>query len=237
MQALAPPVSGPIGYQVTWGAAGTLRPMSRPSEPRLLVLHGLRLKGAAELDALAEAAGLPAAEVESLLHALEHDGLVEHRSGALSGWTLTSAGRTEQARLVAAEVDATGNRDVVTNAYRRFRALNADVLATCSRWQVRDVAGTPVRNDHSDPSYDARVVADLERLHRQAGPLLDDLAATLDRYRSYGPRLGHAVARVSSGDGDWFTRPVMPSYHTVWFELHEDLLTTLGLDRTSEPVP
>jgi hypothetical protein len=26
----------------------------------------------------------------------------------------------------------------------------------------------------------------------------------------------------------------MPSYHTVWFELHEDLLTTLGLERASE---
>jgi hypothetical protein len=27
---------------------------------------------------------------------------------------------------------------------------------------------------------------------------------------------------------------VMPSFHTVWFELHEDLLTTLGLDRGAE---
>jgi hypothetical protein len=211
--------------------------MSRPSEARLLVLHGLRLKGAAELDVLADAVGLPATEVETLLHALGHDRLVEHRSGPLTGWMLTTAGRAEHARLVGAEVDATDSRQVVTDVYRRFRALNAEVLTTCSRWQVRDVAGAPVRNDHSDASYDARVVADLERLHRQAGPLLDDLAATLDRYRPYGPRLSHAVERVSAGDGDWFTRPVMPSYHTVWFELHEDLLTTLGLDRTSETVP
>jgi len=26
----------------------------------------------------------------------------------------------------------------------------------------------------------------------------------------------------------------MSSYHTVWFELHEDLLATLGIDRASE---
>jgi hypothetical protein len=27
---------------------------------------------------------------------------------------------------------------------------------------------------------------------------------------------------------------VVDSYHTVWFELHEDLLCTLGLERSSE---
>ncbi|HEX6568089.1 MAG TPA: hypothetical protein VF015_02960, partial [Acidimicrobiales bacterium] len=111
------------------------------------------------------------------------------------------------------------------------------VLDACSRWQVRDIGGRPVRNDHRDATYDARVVADLARLQRRADPLLADLAGALDRYRPYGPRLRHAVDRVESGDRDWFTRPVMPSYHTVWFELHEDLLSTLGLDRSAESVP
>jgi hypothetical protein len=27
---------------------------------------------------------------------------------------------------------------------------------------------------------------------------------------------------------------MMPSFHTVWFELHEDLLATLGLERSTE---
>jgi hypothetical protein len=26
----------------------------------------------------------------------------------------------------------------------------------------------------------------------------------------------------------------VPSFHTVWFELHEDLLATLGLERSDE---
>jgi pyruvate, orthophosphate dikinase len=42
------------------------------------------------------------------------------------------------------------------------------------------------------------------------------------------------VKRVEAGEGDWFAKPVMPSFHTVWFELHEDLLTTLGLERSDE---
>ena len=210
--------------------------MSQPSDPRLLVLHGLRLKGVVPPDGLAEAAGLPLAEVETVLDQLASEGLVVERTGALLGWSLTPAGRAEHGRLVAAEVDEADARPTVTSAYRRFRALNAGVLDVCSRWQVRDIDGRPVVNDHSDADYDAAVVADLAHLQQAADPVCDDLAATLDRYEPYGPALRRAVRHVAAGDGDWFTKPVMPSYHTVWFELHEDLLATLGLDRASEPV-
>ncbi|MDP9020051.1 MAG: MarR family transcriptional regulator, partial [Actinomycetota bacterium] len=44
----------------------------------------------------------------------------------------------------------------------------------------------------------------------------------------------HALRRVVAGEGDWLTRPLIDSYHTVWFELHQDLLDTLGIERGSE---
>ena len=208
--------------------------MSPPSDSRLLVLHGLQLKGHASAAALADAVDLPAAVVRCRLAALAAEGLVVERTGTLAGWALTPGGRAVAADLVADEVDATGTRPAVSDAYRRFRALNAPVLAACSRWQVRDLGGNLVRNDHRDRGYDAGVVAELARLQRRADPVLEDLARTLARYRGYGPRLRDAVARVEAGDGDWFTKPSLPSYHTVWFELHEDLLTTLGVDRSAE---
>jgi hypothetical protein len=108
------------------------------------------------------------------------------------------------------------------------------VLDVVSRWQVRDVGGRPVRNDHRDPAYDDAVVRDLAAIHGDARPVCDRLARTLDRYRPYGPRLAHAVERVRAGDTDYFAKPMIPSYHTVWFELHEDLLATLGIDRAAE---
>jgi hypothetical protein len=108
------------------------------------------------------------------------------------------------------------------------------VLDACSRWQVREVAGVAVRNDHRDPDYDARVVGDLAALHSRVGPLCDDLADVLERYGPYHDQLSRAVAKVEAGERDWFTKPRLASYHTVWFELHEDLLTTLGLDRIAE---
>ena len=45
---------------------------------------------------------------------------------------------------------------------------------------------------------------------------------------------GSANCTEISGDTDWFTKPMLPSYHTVWFEMHEDLLSTLGIERGSE---
>ena len=65
-------------------------------------------------------------------------------------------------------------------------------------------------------------------------PICADLAAALDRFAGYGPRLAHALEQVQAGDGDWFTKPMIASYHTVWFEMHEDLLSTLGIERGSE---
>ena len=72
--------------------------------------------------------------------------------------------------------------------------------------------------------YDAGVVEQLTGLHARVEPICDDLGATLDRYAGYGPRLSMALHKVRTGDGDWFTKPMIASYHTVWFELHEDLL-------------
>jgi hypothetical protein len=108
------------------------------------------------------------------------------------------------------------------------------VLDACSRWQVRDVGGRMVRNDHADPRYDAAVVHDLSTALDHVRPVGDRLAGVLERFRPYAPQLEEAMARVWSGDGDYVARPVIPSFHTVWFEMHEDLLVTLGLDRSSE---
>jgi hypothetical protein len=211
--------------------------MAHRSDARLLVLHGLRLMGPTRARAIADVAGMSELDVERRIARLAVERLAVYRSSRPAGWSLTPAGRVEHADLVRREVDATGARPTIEAAYERFRAVNPAVLEVCSRWQAREVAGHLVRNDHADSSYDTRVVAELVQLHRRVEPLCDDLAGALERYRPYGPQLSHAVRRVQAGDGDWFTKPAIRSYHTVWFELHEDLLTTLGLDRSAEPVP
>jgi hypothetical protein len=208
--------------------------MTTSSDPRTLVLHGLRLKGFADAGAIAEAGGLSEADTKPLLDELVTESLATYREGRLSGFTLTPAGREQHARLLTAELDATGARDGVHDAYTRFLGINGDLLSICTAWQLRDVGGESVINDHADAAHDAAVIDQLADLHAKVTPICADLGAALRRFAAYGERLGGALAKVRAGDVDWFTKPMIASYHTVWFELHEDLLATLGIERSSE---
>jgi DNA-binding MarR family transcriptional regulator len=204
--------------------------MPRSSDTRLLVLHSVRLKGFAEPEAVAAVAGLPQDDVVKHLDALLDDGMVVHREGRVTGWQLTASGRAEQEKLLAEELDDTGTRDVIDAAYRRFLAINGELLESCTAWQLRDDA----INDHADAAYDEAVVERLRALHAQVEPILTDLESALERYDGYRDRFETALARLGEGETDWFTKPLIDSYHTVWFQLHEDLLNTLGIERSEE---
>jgi predicted ArsR family transcriptional regulator len=163
--------------------------MPRSSDDRLLVLHGLRLKGFALADAIAEQVGVGAATVTSVLGELEADGLVQYRDGRLTGWALTTEGRREHERSLNDELNEAGCREDVLGAYKRFLALNHELLELCTRWQLREVGGEQIMNDHSDTAHDAAVLDDLAALHARVEPICADLAALFDRFGAYGERL------------------------------------------------
>ncbi|MEV4675867.1 MULTISPECIES: transcriptional regulator [Actinomadura] len=191
------------------------------------MLHVLRCIGHAELPRVADAAGLPDLDAESHLIDLAAAGLVTRTSGA---WGLTEAGRDEDARRTARELDAGGARGALTAAYEKFMALNPELLDLCSAWQLRTVDGVAAPNDHSDSSYDARVLDRFADLDRRAEAVIADLAAALPRFGRYRARLSAALDRARAGALEHLADS-MTSYHTVWFQLHEDLLATLGIPR------
>lgn len=209
--------------------------MSAPSDLRMLVMHGLRLKGFGEVAVIAEAVGVAESDAKPILDDLVGEGLATYRDGRLCGFSLTKDGRARHAQELAAELDRLGGRPGMEEGYRRFLELNGPLLSICTAWQLRD-AGEGIVNDHSDPAYDAGVIELLADLHLTAAPICDDLSEVLDRFGGYGPRLTRALEHVQGGDVDWFTKPMIASYHTVWFEMHEDLLSTLGIERGSESV-
>ncbi|MDP1819928.1 MAG: hypothetical protein Q8K58_08580 [Acidimicrobiales bacterium] len=211
--------------------------MTSHSDSGTLVLHGLRLKGFAGAEAVAEAVGIEDADAKPELDHLVAHGLASYREGRLSGFTLTPAGREEHARRLEAQLEDTGTRPVIRGAYERFLEINADLLDICTAWQLRDVGGEQVINDHTDAAHDQAVIGRLAELDAKVQPICADLGAALDRFAGYGPRLADALAKVRAGAVDWFTKPMIASYHTVWFELHEDLLATLGIERSSETQP
>jgi hypothetical protein len=205
--------------------------MADRSDSRLLVLHGLRLKGFAESADVAALVALDQSDVDAQLEQLQVDELVVYRDGRLKGWALTPAGRSAQEAALRDELDAAGQRDTVLDAYKRFLDLNPDLLAICTAWQMKDDATI---NDHRDAGYDRTVIERLRSLHDKAAPILTDLEGTLTRYHGYRPRLDASLAKLDAGETEWFTKPLIDSYHTVWFQLHEDLLNTLGIERSQE---
>ena len=207
--------------------------MAGESDSRLLVLHGLRLKGFAEATDVAALVGLPPADVTAELEQLRADDLAVYRQGRLTGWALTPAGRKAQETGLQAQLHARGARDAVFDAYKRFLDLNNDLLGVCTAWQMKDEATI---NDHSDPAYDKGVIDRLHELHEKVEPIIGDLEASLDRFCfcRYRARLEASLAKLRQGENEWFTKPLIDSYHTVWFQLHEDLLNTLGIERSQE---
>ena len=205
--------------------------MTAPSDARLLVLHALRLKGFAEVADVGQLTGLEPSEVANQLEQLKRDELVLYREGRLTGWALTPAGRSEQEAGLQSELMVCGKRDDVFDAYKRFLDLNTELLGVCTTWQMKDESTI---NDHTDAAYDSGVIDQLCELHAKVEPIIDDLEGVLHRYCGYRPRLEAALGKLQAGDKDWFTKPLIDSYHTVWFQLHEDLLNTLGIERSQE---
>ena len=88
-------------------------------------------------------------------------------------------------------------------------------------------------NDHTDADYDAGILSRLMSIDEKAQRICDDLARRLLRFETYRLRLSSALDRALTGDNA-YVADHLESYHTVWFQLHEDLLVTLGISRDEE---
>jgi hypothetical protein len=189
-------------------------PAPRSDDPDEL-LHELRLRGWVERSD------------DDVVRALVARGHAERRDTRVLP---TPQGREAHARW-ARVPPGSETEQALEQGYARFLDMNARLLKLCTDWQL--LPGN-VPNDHSDVVYDWSVVNRLVAFDGRAGPLVRTLGDALERLDPYRPRLRHAVGRVEKGEHDWFLSPRHDSYHTVWMQLHEDLLLALGRDRIAE---
>ena len=210
--------------------------MTVPSRPRLLALHAVRVTGMADAHTAAARFGLDRDEVQELLLDDEAAGLVARVPGTVPpAYAVTGAGRREDSRRLAAELDDVGARDVVVAAHRAFLPLNARFLDAVTRWQLHPVPGDPLAaNRHDDWTWDARVLDDLGSLGCRLAGVQEQLSGVLRRFDGYADRYARAMQRVERGDRAWVDEPGIDSCHMVWFQLHEDLVSTLGIERDDE---
>jgi hypothetical protein len=181
------------------------------------LLHQLRLRGFLAASGNAIEAELAAA------------GCVMLRGPNLA---LTPAGREAHA-LWARLPGGSPEEEAGRAAYSRFMPLNTELLKICTAWQLRD-DGSP--NDHSDRAYDFQVLERLDRLHERIASLVARLAESVPRFADYPERLVAALDRIAD-DRQWMASPRCDSYHTVWMQMHEDLLGAIGASRADEPEP
>ena len=197
---------------------------------RVAVLTALAIRGYATPASLADAFSAAPEEVADHVRALVADGLVEPGAGA---FRLTVTGRATAADYLAADRERWGV-DRASAMLDGFVELDRRMKATVTAWQLRDVAGEMVPNDHQDSAYDADILARLAALHRHARAWIGPVAGVLSRYRMYRSRLDRAAELAAAGDGRYLASPRVDSYHGVWFELHEDLIHLSGRSRAEE---
>ena len=191
----------------------------------LTVLQAVRLKGRVSPVELAATLGEDPDDLAATIDRLTRSGLLVDGKAL----RVSPDGRARLDELLTGErrhVD----QAALSAAHGDFRAVNADFKALVTDWQLKD--GRP--NTHEDTDYDAAVLARLDGVHRRVMPIIDAAAAQLPRLQRYAAKLQTALDKVDAGDTVWLSRPLIDSYHTVWFELHEELILAAGLTRDAE---
>jgi pyruvate,orthophosphate dikinase len=197
---------------------------SAPSITSDDVIRALAIKGNATLEQLVESLGAESAAIQAVLEELYESALVESASGQLR---LTAGGKLEAADLFAADRDRLGRCE---DRLEEFHAFDGRMKAIVTAWQVREVAGEQTLNDHTDAAYDGSVLDDLAALHDDTATWLESVME-IRRFDVYRARLDRALGLCRSGDQRFVASPRVDSYHSVWFELHEDLIRLAGKKR------
>jgi hypothetical protein len=184
------------------------------------VLHALRVRGLATLEAVADTTGLPVSGVSEVLAGTTERGHTSERTGRVPGFMLTPAGRARHVLLnrhTVTKVDVAA----IDQAYSAFLEPNREFKQFTTEWQQG-------QNEHEG------AVARLDDLNGRVGELIGTAAAVVQRFGRYGDRFSAALQRFRDGDASALAQPMSESYHDIWMELHEDLLVTAGRERSDQ---
>ncbi|NAZ78297.1 hypothetical protein GTQ99_23235 [Kineococcus sp. T13] len=199
--------------------------MSRISPLDLRVLHAVRTLGYAPTPRIAAHVREPEDVVrEHLLDAQARGWIALSSCAGDEGWSPTESGKAHGERLLALELDAAGARAAVEAAHEDFLLHNDAVAAACTAWQLAELG----IGEH--PPTLAATIAALQAPATALAGVEHRLTAHLERFTGYHRRFAAALARAGA-EPAWITGTDRDSCHRVWFELHEDLIATLGLTR------
>ncbi len=193
------------------------------------VVRALALLGFATVERVAIAVAAPPEAVGKILEALPET----HIGKAPRGLHVTPEGRAWLAGQLKGERECADHR-AAERLYQDFMKLDVRFKQLVTDWQIKTIDGKRVPNDHADAVYDAAIRARLAELHQATAAVLPDILALTSRLKPFAPRFARAANAIAAGDGTMVASPLKDSYHTIWFELHEELIHLAGRDRATE---
>jgi pyruvate,orthophosphate dikinase len=193
------------------------------------VARALALLGFAPVERVATAVAAQPNAVGKILEALPQS----YISKAPRGLHVTPEGRAWLAGQLKAERDRI-DRGTAERLYQQFMALDTRFKQLVTDWQIKTIDGKRVPNDHADAAYDEAIRARLAEFHQANAAVLPDFLALTSRLKPFATRFERAALAIAAGDGTMIASPLKDSYHTIWFELHEELIHLAGRDRATE---
>ncbi len=187
----------------------------------LKVLQAVRLKNAVDPADLIATVDEDSTTVARVIDELGEAGLLLTAGRQLK---LSPDGRSRLELLLEKERSGV-DRAAMAAGYEEFRGANAAFKVVVSDWTVKQGEA----NTHDDAGYDAGLIARLETVHAKVLSVISAAGEQIPRLRAYAGKLAAALGKIRDGDTAWLTQPVVDSYHTVWFELHEELLQAAGV--------
>ena len=185
------------------------------------IARTVQLKGLCDAERVAAALQTPVATVEEAL--AENESMFRNTP---RGAMLLPGGRTWVEEQLAAERAAIDTA-TLDGIYERFLPLNHRFKQLVTAWQQTS-------SDAQDDAAWTALLAESERLHRDFAEVLSASADVASRLATYPARFEQALQAMRDGDTSMLAAPLKDSYHTVWFEFHEELIVLCGRDRAAE---
>jgi hypothetical protein len=189
-----------------------------------LFLHGLAIKKFGTAGAVASILGTNESDTRL---ALERAVEIGEAAFVRGNFVLIPKGVERLNKEYAVRFRQVREESALGEAYEPFEIVNAHLKKLMTQWQTIEIAGELLPNDHSDANYDEKIIRRLEELHDDFEKISLDFVIAVPRLSRYRERLGEALGKIDDGLREYVSGVNVESYHTVWFELHEDLLRML----------
>lgn len=192
---------------------------ARPSNAQFRLLR--KIAFATAIPSAAEIIGCPSGSVEATLAELAASGLVTTDGLVI----LTAAGTALLESAYARDRQKLRDPDRA-GLLSDFRPLGRELKQLARRWQDAE----------SKDDWDERLacVVTLAGLHYRTHSFISKYEKSLPRLKEYRERFARAHRLIQEGNTEYMVSATLDSYHTIWFQLHEDLLRVLQRDRDPE---